>query len=86
MIVIVRSFLYQYAMGACDMGSRLRVCSNSPWGRIPIDRLAREVDDSDLMLRGSAHGIQTEITTCYVSAVTVGGCNSHKLALKIDTY
>jgi hypothetical protein len=61
--------------GECDMGSCLRLCSNSPggptwtscWQRIPVrggpvDRLAREVDDSDLMLlQGSAHCVPTKV-------------------------
>ncbi len=54
-------------MVGSDMGLCLRVCSNSPRGpksslrRIPVDKLAREVDNSDLMLRGSAHGVPTVV-------------------------
>ncbi len=50
-----------------------------PLGRRP--RRIREVDDSDLMLRASARISARHSDRSGVSAVTVGGCKSRKLAL-----
>ncbi len=65
----------------------VRACKLTLWTNImfakdPIDRLAHEADDSDLMLRESAHGVPTGDGTG-VSVVTVGSCTSLKLAIAL---